>query len=193
MNVRLATKSDAFEIARIHQEAIKKGFLSSLNTEFLCKFYEALIASKYSFCVAATQNSGIVGFVSGVTDMNAFYRYFFTHYFFVSTFIISPKVFNPSVLKKIIENIFYPKKTKDLPSAELLTIAVKKEFQGKGVGGALLKKFIEEMKNRQTPIFKVLVGKNLQAVGFYRKNGFEQIKEIILHNNETSLVFIYKI
>ena len=193
MNICLAVKNDALEIAKIHEQEIKEGFLSSLKTEFLRKFYEAVIDSKYSFCIVAKEGNIVVGFVSGVTDINIFYKYFLKKYFFASVPILLPKILSFSIVKKTIETIFYPKRIKNLPQAELLTFAVKKEFQRQGLGSRLFKKLVDEMENRQIKIFKVLVGKEMDSLRFYEKNGFQKIKEINLHNNETSVIFIYKI
>ena len=193
MNICLALKEDAFQIAKIHEAELKEGFLSSLKTDFLCKFYEAIISSKYSFCIVAKEGDMVAGFITGVTDINIFYKYFFKNYFFVLIPIFLPKFFTFSAIKRIIENIFYTQKIGDLPMAELLTFAVKKEFQRQGLGNQLLQKFITEMKNRQIRIFKALVGKNMDSLNFYKKNGFQQVKEINLHDKEISLVLVYKI
>lgn len=193
MNISLAKKEEIFQIARIHKEEIKESFLGSLPVGFLTQLHKAIISSSHSFCIVIKENNAVMGFVSGVTDMDAFYKYFFRHYFFGSFAILFPKIFSISFIKKAIENILYPKKMDALPSAELLIIAIKKEFQGQGFGGKLLTDLIGEFKKRQIKTFKVLVGKDLHAVDFYKKNNFEQIKEINLHSGETSLVFIYKI
>lgn len=193
MNICLAVKNDAFEIAKIHEQEIKGGFLSSLKTDFLCKFYEAVIDSKYSFCIIAKEGNIVTGFVSGVADINIFYKFFFKKYFFVLIPVFLPKIFSFNAVKKIIETIFYPQKIKNLPEAELLVLAVKKEFQRQGIGSQLLKKFVVEMKKRQIKVFKVLVGKEMDSVKFYEKNGFQKIREISLHNKESSIIFIYKV
>ncbi|MEK7658885.1 MAG: GNAT family N-acetyltransferase [Patescibacteria group bacterium] len=193
MNVCLADKSDALQISAIHQKELGKGFLSSLGVPFLQKFYEAIIGSKYSFCIVAKEGDVVDGFVSGVVDIGLFYKYFIYKYFFVLIPVFLPKIFSFTAVKKIIDNIFYPQKIKNLPAAELLTFAVKKEFQRQGVGSWLLKSFVDEMKIRRVKIFKVLVGKEMDSVKFYEKTGFQKIEEINLHNKESSIIFICKV
>ncbi len=102
-------------------------------------------------------------------------------------------IFNLSKIKRILENIFYPKKTKDLPGPELFSIAVKSEFQGRQIGKELLKRFVSEMKIRKVNVFKVLVGSKSDAVKFYQNTGFELKDKIVLHGKEESLIFTYKI
>lgn len=193
MDICLAKKSDALKIAEIHGKEIKDGFLSSLKAAFLCKFYKAIIGSKNSFCVVAKEENVVIGFISGVTNISDFYRYFSQNYFFVLIPVFLLKIFDFGIVKKITETIFYPQKIKDFPRAELLTFAVKKEFQRQGIGSQLLEKFVDEMKKRQINFFKVLVGKKLDSVKFYEKNGFQKIEEINIHNDEASIIFVYKV
>ncbi len=190
MIFELATKEDALPIAKIHQTEISGGFLSSLSPAFLKLFYIALMESGFSFCVVAKESDQVVGFVSGVVNMNKFYRYFLTHYFFQSFVILLPKVFFS--LRKIIESLLYPKKEASLPQAELLVIAIQKEFQGRGLGSQLLSAFATEMKKRNVTVFKVVVGETLpQAIRFYEKNNFVFIKNISIHGKASSRVYCY--
>ncbi len=192
MIFRLAKKEEARQIAEIHKQEIKKGFLSSLNIFFLTTLYSAIIKSTSSFCVVAEEGGRVIGFIAGSKNLKEFYRYFLKRYFIQAIFILLPQVFNLQKLRKIFEALFYPQKEKDLPEAELLTIAVKKDYQGQGIAGQMLFKFIVEMKNRKVKIFKVLVGSELEpAVKFYKKNGFEFVKDINVHKNQVSHVYIY--
>lgn len=193
MIFRLAQKKDAWQIAEIHQQEIKKGFLSTLNNNFLTKIYSAIIGSKYSFCVIAEKDQKIRGFIAGVTDFNSFYLYFLKRYFFSAIVLIFPKIFNFKNIKKIFEVLFYPQKEENLPEAELLSMALSKDFQGKGIAGLMFNKFISEMKNRKINSFKVLVGSSLSpAIRFYEKNGFKFLKETRVHEN-VSRIYIYQL
>ena len=194
MNLHIAQKNDALKIAEIHKTEINKGFLSSLSISFLQKFYSALIESDASFCIVAKEQERVIGFISGVTNLNTYYVYFFKKYFFHSAFILLPKIFNVSSLRKIFETLWYPLQEKELPQAELLTMAVMREFQGKGIAGQLFLEFISEMKKRNIKRFKVMVGDELKpAIHFYEKNGFTFLKNIHIHGNITSRVYIYDI
>ena len=188
----MAQKEDAPAIAKIHQTEISGGFLSSLSPAFLERFYLALIQSPVSFCIVAKENDNVVGFVAGTTNLNAFYKYFLIRYFFQSFFILLPKIF--SSLKKVVETLLYPQKGQSLPKAELLTIAITKEFQGKGVGGQMIQPFILEMKKRNISVFKVVVGESLAgAIAFYEKQGFTFLQNITIHGNASSRVYFYEI
>lgn len=194
MNICLAKENDALQIAEIHQQEIKKGFLNTLNKNFLARIYSAIIESKDGSCVVAEKNKEIVGFIAGTTNLDRFYFYFLKKYFFQAVFFLFPEIFSFKKIKKIIEVIFYPEKEKDLPKAELLTIAIKNQFQGQGIAGQMFERFVVEMKSRGVDNFKVVVGeKLLPAIKFYEKNGFKFIKNINIHSKELSRVYIYQI
>ncbi len=205
MNIYLAKKDEAQQIAEIHKKEIKQGFLSSLKKPFLTKLYSSIISSPYSFCLVVEEKGKIIGFVSGVTNVDRLYIYFLSRYFFHSTAALLPRAFNFKNLRKILETLFYPirkighfvkkgGKKEKLPKAELLSIAVEKEFQRQGLGAKMLEKFISEMKKRKIQGFKVIVGENLKsAIKFYEKNGFEFVKKIKVHGNQISRVYIYHV
>ena len=194
MKICLAEKKEAEQIAEIHKTEIKKGFLSSLKKPFLTNLYSAIIESDFSFCVAAEKDNQVIGFIAGTSSINKVYSYFLKKYFFQSVLMLLPQIFNFKKLKKIFESLFYPKKENNLPKAELLTIAVKKEFQGQGIANQMFEKFVSEMKNRQVEIFKVIVGEELKpSIKFYEKNGFQFLKKISIHNKQASRVYVYPI
>ena len=183
----LAKKEDALDIAKIHKQEIKKGFLSSLPVVFLEKLYLSVIES--DFCIIAREGDEVLGFIAGTKDIKKLYSYFLKRYFFYSAFFLLPKIFN---IKKIIETLFYPKN--EGVKAELLTIAVKKNFQGQGLAKKMFEAFISEMKKRNVRAFKVLVGEELApAISFYEKSGFKFLEETEVHKGKKSRIYIYNL
>lgn len=190
----LAEKKDALQIAQIHKTEINKGFLSSLNVYFLKNLYSAVIESNVSFCIVAKENENVIGFIAGVTDLNKFYSYFFKRYFLRSMPLLFKKIFSISFIRKIIETLFYPVKEKNLPPAELLTMAVSKQFQGQGIAGKMFLEFVSEVKKRNVKKFKVLVGEELaSAIHFYEKSGFSFLKNTTIHKGRSSRIYVYDI
>ena len=100
MEIEIALKSDALNIAKIHKTEIKNGFLSSLPISFLEKLYVVIITSGIGFCVIAKKDNMGVGFITGVININKLYIYFLKRYFFQSFFILLPKMFSLLFLKK---------------------------------------------------------------------------------------------
>lgn len=57
-------------------------------------------------------------------------------------------------------------------------IGLKKEFEGKGIGGALLEKAVEKsLRKGKAPIRLITKSGNARAIGFYKAHGFELVKE----------------
>ena len=189
MRICLADKKDAVHIARIHLREINQGFLSSLGEKFLIKLYEAMILSKNSFVVIAKKNNQIIGFISGSVNARKFYKYFLKKYFFQVLFVLLLKITN---FKKIFETLKYSRENQNLPQAELLSAAVKKEYQGKGVAQKIFRMFVQEMQKQGIKKFKVVVGENLpRAVRFYEKVGFKYHASVSIHQNKLSKIYIY--
>jgi len=196
MNISLATKKDATQIAIIHKQEINQGFLSQLGVKFLSKLYKSTMVSPNAFTIVAKDNDKVIGFISGCTNVTKFYHDFFKKYFFQVFFILLPKMFRLSILKKIFETLKYPqqKEEKKLPGAELLTIAILKQYHGRGIAQKMFEKFVEEIKKREISEFKVIVGENLpRAIAFYEKIGFKFHSPISIHTYKPSKVYIYKI
>ncbi|MBS4014491.1 MAG: GNAT family N-acetyltransferase [Bacteroidetes bacterium] len=194
MKIRLAISNEVKQIAKIHCQEIKYGFLTQLGEKLLSKLYQSIILSPSSFIVVAEDNNQVIGFISGSTNINKFYKEFIKKYFLKTFFILLPKIFKPSAIKKIIETLCYPQKEKYLTSSELLTIAVKKESQNKDIAKLMLERFILEMEKRQIKQFKVIVGENLlNAINFYEKAGFIFHSFISVHKNKSSKIYIYKL
>ena len=164
MIIKLATKNDCLRIAEIHFQEIKYGFLNQLGKKFLSYFYMAMITSPNAFLVVAEEDDRVIGFISGCTNLNKFYKDFVKQYTFKSFLILLKKIFSFSIFKKVFEVMSYSKKEeKDLPQSELLSIAIIKEYQGQGIAQKLLERFVLEMKTREIEKFRVIVGENLPS------------------------------
>ena len=66
--------------------------------------------------------------------------------------------------------------------------------QGKGVGQALFINAMEQLKDNQIRIVKIVTGQSQEsAQNFYFKSGAILSHKIKVHNNEESFVFKYQI
>ena len=119
--------------------------------------------------------------------------FFLRNFFFTAAFLL-PRMVGISTIKKLFESLRYSQHQDDLPKAELLTMAVARDFQGRGVAREMLVLFLEEMKKRDVRVFRVLVGEKLQkAVAWYEKQGFHLAKSVSVHGKERSRIYVYAI
>lgn len=195
MIFRQATIRDLVQISTLHREEIQGGFLSTLPPKLLEIIYLSVIRSKNGVCVVAEEeNKEIVGFIAGTGDIKELYFYLITHFFLQISWFVFKESLRKFSINKFIDLIFYPTKEKDHNKAELLTVAVKNQFQGRGVAGEILKFFILKIKEKDVFKFNVVVGKDLAyAIRFYEKNGFQLVKETAIHSGKPSLIYTYNI
>ena len=195
MIIRLANKEDCLEVARLHVQEIKSGFLLELGEKFLYYFYQAMIDSENTFLIVAQQDNSIIGFVSGCFDLKKFYKEFAKKYSFRVLPLLFKRFLGLYSLRKILETRRYTKREeKALPKPELISIVVSSQFQGQGVSKQLLFKFFSEMKNKGVKLVKVIVGEGLsQAIRFYERNGFKFHSKAFIHKDIPSRIYIYKL
>jgi len=189
---------DINKLAYFHKLYIPSGFISSLGNRFLSILYKHISESTVSFSLVAKDNEKIIGFITGTENLSKFYKDFFMKKFFVAFFTLLPYFFNPKIIFKISETFLYPKRknkiSKNMPTAELLSIVVDKEYREKGVAKKLFQELVNEYKKRGINEFKVIVGSNLlNAIKFYEKMGCRYLDKIQVHKGEDSLIYVYNI
>jgi ribosomal protein S18 acetylase RimI-like enzyme len=170
--------------AKLHIQDIDTGFISSLGIDFVTALYEAIAQSKASFGFVAEEEDRVLGFVAFTTDLNKLYKSVILKKGLRFALLLAGKMFSPKQIRKVFETLFYPSRIKkmNLPSAELLSIVVAPESQGKGLGGQLLQKGLAECAKRGIEKVKVLVGAdNKPANKLYLKCGFELAGRIDNH------------
>jgi ribosomal protein S18 acetylase RimI-like enzyme len=187
---------ELLEVVTIHRSEIGAGFLSSLGEKVLEMIFAAAIKSQHAFLLVGTEKStnSVNGFLLGTTDTSAFYRDFFRMNWFRGIFIIAPKMMSLKRIRKTIETLIYPSRQKqiEMPSAELLDLAVKPESRGSGLAQKLFFEFDQQLAQKGIQEFKITTGQSLPwAHRFYEKLGAEKVKEIEIHKGERTFVYLY--
>ena len=110
--------------------------------------------------------------------------------------MLLPKAIDLNTLKKIFETLKYSKKNEInilLPKAELLSIAVKEDYQRKGVAKQLFKALVNEFHKMGINEFRIVVGSSLfKAKNFYQKMGCIKVGEFELHKGEKSEIYVFR-
>lgn len=174
----------ASQVAILHKEGIPTGFLSSLGPEFLEELYRSISQSPEGFGFVVSVDNQIAGFVAFCSNLRSLYKDILRGKTLKFLWVLTPKLISWKVLKKVIENIIYPGKTEklNLPSAELLSIVVLANHQGKGFARKLIEMGFQECSRRNITHVKVLVAEsNLLANRLYQKTGFQFITKIENH------------
>jgi ribosomal protein S18 acetylase RimI-like enzyme len=174
----------ARQVAALHIQCISTGFISSMGIDFVTYLYEAIVQSNSSFGVVAIRNEKVLGFAAFTTNINTLYKSIVWRKGLRFALILAGQICSLKRVKKIFETLFYPTRIKnmDLPSAELLSIAVAPEEQRKGLAGQLIEMGFRDYRKTGVDKVKVLIGANNKAGNkLYLKSGFELAGQIINH------------
>ncbi len=161
--------SDIPQVAKIHKQELS-GFLPELGDEFLKKFYSVSLSTPEMFTLVEKKNEQILGFVSGIRSAKGLYhKVILKDLFGFGILFLRYIVTHPEKIVKMLKILTYPGFAMDSP--ELLTIAVKKEYQKQGIGKKLFHEVAKEFQKREIKRFKISVYDRLPANGFYKKIG----------------------
>jgi predicted ATP-grasp superfamily ATP-dependent carboligase/ribosomal protein S18 acetylase RimI-like enzyme len=174
----------AHEVAKLHISGIHTGFISSLGIDFVTFLYEAIAESESAFGFVAQKNTEVVGFVAFTTNVNVLYKSVIHKNGLKLAFVLIRKMFSPGTMRKVSETLIYPSRVKkmNLPSAELLSIAVAPKARAKGLAMELTQAGFAECTKRRIGKVKVLVGAdNIAANKLYLTCRFELVTQIDSH------------
>ena len=174
----------AGQVAALHIQCISTGFISSMGIDFVTSLYDAIVKSKSSLGVVAVRNEKVIGFVAFTTNLNKLYKSIIRRKGLIFALLLAGNVLSLRRIKKIFETLSYPARIKkmNLPSAELLSIAVAPEERRKGLAGQLIEKGLRLYRKTGVDKVKVLIGADNKAGNkLYLKTGFELIGQIVNH------------
>ena len=188
ITIRYANNNDIESIVRIHSDAFKGFFLTSLGADFLKFYYSCFVKSKETIIMVAEENGEIYGFSASTKKSKGFNSRLIKHNFF-SFGILSIKLLlkTPSALIRLIKNM--KKKSADIKDnedyAELYSIGVSKSAQGMGIGKRLLTSLEQAMKEAGVKQMSLTTDfyNNNQAIGFYHSLGYKILYKFIAYPN----------
>lgn len=184
------------QIAKIHQDEIVEGFLSTLGVKFLSKLYCKLCDSPYAFLYVAKINNRICGFICGSTDTAKVYKNFIIRYGIFILPIIIPKILSFKKIGRMLETLIYPQKKENvgLPKNEILNFCISRDFQRKGIGKKLFTILVNEFKSLNFNRIKIVTGANqIKAQKFYESVGAIKFTDIEVHRDSKSFIYVYNI
>jgi ribosomal protein S18 acetylase RimI-like enzyme len=181
------------EVAQIHIESLKEGFLPSLGHKFLTLLYQSIDECNSSVLIVERQDDEIIGFVAAAESMLPIYSQMCKH--FIKLFLyLFPVLIHPYKLMKIIEIFQYTRGASisdTIPKHELLSIAVKQKYRNCGVAQRLYKKLEEYFFSRGITAFRIVVGNSLKAASkFYLKMGAVMVADINVHRSTKAHIFV---
>lgn len=181
--VRAASKEDSSEIVRVHLCSFPGFFLTFLGPAFLHELYRAILTDAMGIGFVAESEQGICGFVAGTIQPSGFYRRLIRHRWWrFALAAMLPVYKQPHIIPRLLRAFSMPQQ---VPQQEgrgtLMSIAVLPEMQNSGIGGALVRAFLEEATRRGLRQIDLTTDRdNNQAINrFYQNLGFVCVRTFI--------------
>lgn len=180
--IRLMTEDDLNDVVRVHMKSFKDFFLTFLGERFLQVYYKGVINYNDAIKVVYLEANEVKGFVVGTMNPAGFYSSLLKRDWFRFGIASIPAIFRkPKSVFRLVRALTRPSTTpKERGVAELSSMAVLPDIQGKGIGRELVKAFIRDVrKHAGTAIYLATDARNNDAVNaFYQRIGFK-IKRVV--------------
>ena len=175
--IRNFKKEDCREAARLRFEAKKNGLLPHMGVRFYTEVLKGTCESRWGFGkVCVDKNDKIAGFVFAATDLKKYYKeIIIRRAFSLSFFAFLKALQQPKLIQIIILYLLYSKRVPfgDI-KAEWLTMMVRREYRGRGIGEKLALSLTDEFKNRNITQYKSTVAvENIVSCRLHEKLGFK--------------------
>jgi len=190
--------SDIEQAVHIQLQELPAGFLSSLGKRPLALIFQHAAESKEGILVLAKEEDKVIGYVMGTLDTSAFYLDFLRRRLWVAVRYFLPRLLSFSRFRKALETLIYPaRKSQEgvkMIKAELLDLAVRREYHGKGVARELFQHLVAEFQRLGIGEFQIPTTEGLaRAHRFYEKMGARLLGSVEVHQGQKTLIYQYKI
>jgi len=168
--------ADVGAAVRVHLEGFTGFFLSFLGPAFLHELYAATIEDRDGIGFIAEEGREILGFVTGTAQPSGFYRRLLRQRWWrFGWAALRPAIKRPAIIPRLFRALSMPGQTAGkIETGTLMSIAVRPDVQGKGVGKALVLAVLEEAGRRgvsKVDLTTDAVG-NEGVIQFYEGLGF---------------------
>ena len=187
-SIRPMRSDEGAAVAVIHLNAIAQGFLSSLGPKFLTELYTALPSCPSGFAFVCELGGGPVGFIACADDTRRLFKEILRRRGVRLALAMVPALWKPGVISNSLETLSYPREVgEEMPSPEILSIAVTEGARGRGIGKALMRRAMAAFRGKGIDRVKVAVESgNHHAQHLYRSLGFVLAKEQMHHGRPMS-------
>lgn len=187
MEISRAKSTDVNDIVKIHQEAFKDFFLSSLGERFLRIYYSSFIKSNDGVVLCAKKNDNLIGFSACSYMSRGFNSSLILHNLAKFGIEIFMLLFSkPKALVRLAKNMNKESDDTTIDDkgdyAELYSIAVSPSCQGEGVGKKLISATEEVVKKHNDSISLTTdFYNNDKTIAFYHVLGYENYYEFVTY------------
>ena len=190
VRIRPARVEDVGDIARLHALAVPTAFLPMLGQGFLRRLFRALVEDPGSVAVVAESGGKVVGYAGGMTSLSTFRRRFLMRHGPAAAVAAAPSLVRPGLVRRALETGRYSGRVDGLPDAEFAFLGVRRGT-APGLGMELTKEVLLGLAALGATEIKGFVACENRAMNhMVRRFGFEQRREIVIHEGRRSNVWV---
>ena len=138
------------EVVDVHMKAFPEFFLTFLGPNFLKEFYKSFLYDDQGIGFAAIENGRILGVIVGPFKPAGYFKRLLLKKWYAFCFAsIGAVLKKPGIIKRLFRAFFYRGQApQDKVRALLSSIAISPDAQRKGVGKALVMKWLDAVNAR---------------------------------------------
>jgi glycosyltransferase involved in cell wall biosynthesis/ribosomal protein S18 acetylase RimI-like enzyme len=189
---RRAELADVASVAQLHMDRFPDGFLPTLGSGPLRRLYRHLVRSANAFVLVADDTEGVAGFIAVSEDTRQVYRDFLRRDGVAAALVAAPAALRAP--RRVWETLRYGDRSDhaDLPSAEILAVAVAQRARGTGIASTLLAASLSELRRRGVDRARVVTATdNDQALRLYERAGFRRRSFTEVHRGVRQEVLVW--
>src|SRR5262245_20233654 len=183
LTIQPLTSNELPSVIDIHIDSLPNLLMTLLGRNCLGLFCTCIANDPDGVILTASVSGRVEGFVAGVTHQSDFYRRLIKKHkwsFAASSFRFLIR--RPGMAFKLVKFLNQPAYVRHASAkACLLSLAVRRDAEGKGIGKELVKAFIREMNRRNVSAFCLTTDRdnNERANGFYTSLGFRHSRSYV--------------
>jgi ribosomal protein S18 acetylase RimI-like enzyme len=185
------------QIVDVHMKAFPTFFLTFLGPGFLKEFYSSFLCDSQGigFVAVDQDTNDVLGAIVGPLNPKGYFKRLLKKKWFAFCIASLGAVLRkPAVIKRLFRAVFYRGDAPDGQERSLLSsIAVSPDAQGRGVGKALVKRWLDEIRARKSNgAFLTTDAENNQAVNsFYQNLGWRLESSYSTHEGRKMNRYVY--
>ena len=192
VELRPGRLDDASAAASLHARRIHEGFLVQLGSHFLRRLYRRIARSHQTVFVVADDDGRVVGFLAAATSTRGLYGEFLRRDAIPAGLAALPTILRQP--RRVWETLRYGTADADnLPSAEILSLAVDEDASHQGIGRSLVTAGLQELAARGVEGVQVVTAaSNEPAIRAYGAAGFRRHATVEVHPGVVQEVLVWR-
>ena len=198
MEIRKIEREDLPKMVTVHKDSFKGFFLTELGDHFLSTYYDCVRKDDKGVLIGLFDESQLCGFFAATTLSKGFNKDIikknFLQFFLIGLRLLFTQI--PSLVRLFKNFTKTSKEVKDSGEyAELLSIGVSVNKQGRGLGKKLLTQFEDEMRLKGCSTLSLTTdyNDNEKAIHFYKDLGYSVYYDFIAYPNRRMFRMVKKI